>query len=89
MARNKKEEECERKADHEKKKFVHAMYDESVRLANEKKDRIKLEENLFDLNRLETLISTSNEEEVKRLQRKVSIQDNVTRVYASKVVLGD
>jgi len=71
MALRKKEAEEERDKDIGKKRCLLAMYDEDTRLKNEKRDKLKLEENTFDLNWLEDLFKTFNTEERERLLRKV------------------
>lgn len=72
MALRKKEADEERDKDIEKKRRLLTMYDEDMRLGKEKRDKLKLEENIFDLNWLEDESKKKNTEDMERLIRKVS-----------------
>jgi hypothetical protein len=72
MALRKKEEEQERTIECSQKKALRAVYDEAVKLAREKRDKIKMEENIFDTALLETLLASLNDEKKQQLLHKVS-----------------
>jgi hypothetical protein len=71
IALRKKEDEEQRAEEYRKKSAVRATYDEMVKLRREKHEKLKREENIFDLAWLEDLVKSSNDEEKEQLQRKV------------------
>lgn len=73
MELRKKEEEAEKATIGRRRKQVREMYDESIRMAQDKRDAERREQNIFDMDALERNLAGIDDEKIRIAQSKVRV----------------